>query len=565
MPLLEPKAIEANQARMESARSAHDSLWAEIATLAFPRQSQFFGGGLEAAGWNQWNTSAAVMHDAYTAQALEDGVSAFEGFVLPRGQRWQKLELGDEALMRKVPVRAWLEQVEMRLFALRNDPMSGFAGAVHESGMSLFAFGAQSMWVDKRRDLGTGRVIGLSYQSEFIGDIWIECDAQGYPMRIHRRFRLTAEAAWREWGDKCPPKVAEAANSAKAEDHTREFAFLHVIEPNMRMEPGRLDAKGKPWLAAYYGAEDKAVFMEGGSTSLPRIVSRFARSPNADWGYSPMMTVLPMVRQLQAITIDRTIAAEMALKPPILAMDDELDGPLLEVKPYGVTFGGLDERSEPVFKTWFDHGDATDAEKLTIDARALIDRVFYRDLLQINREMKSHVSAARVMEEVAEKGLLLSPLARQENEWLSRMTQRELALMEEMGLLDDMPGEIAEYFEDQGRLDIRYDNTLSHMQEAGKSVAFLNLAQQVGLLAQYDKGYVENFKREYPPSKVLPELGRIAGVPAAMQATEAERAAYDDDKAQAAQLEQLLAAAPAIGGAVRDLGNADQLALPAPA
>ena len=563
MPLLEAKAIEANHARMESARSAHDTLWAEIATLVFPRQSQFFGGGLEAAGWNKWNTSAAVMHDAYTAQALEDGVSAFEGYVIPRGQRWQKLELGDEALMRKVHVRAWLEQVEMRLFALRNDPMSGFAGAVHESGMSLFSFGAQSMWVDKRRDRATGRVIGLSYQSEFIGDIWIECDAQGYPMRIHRRFRLTAEAAWLEWGDKCPPKVAAAANNDKENERTREFAFLHVIEPNMRMEPGRLDAKGKPWLAAYYSAEDKAVFMEGGSNSLPRIVSRFARSPNADWGYSPTMTVLPMVRQLQAITLDRTIAAEMTLKPPILAQDDELDGPLLEVKPYGITYGGLDERGEPAFRTWFDHGDATDAEKLVIDARALIDRVFYRDLLQLNREIKSHVSAAKVMEEVAEKGLLLSPLARQENEWLSRMTQRELALMEEIGMLDDMPGEVADYFEDQGRLDIRYDNTLSHMQEAGKSVAFMNLAQQVGLLAQYDNTYLDDFKREYPPSKVLPELGRIAGVPAAMQATDDDRAAFDQQKAQAAELEALLKAAPAIGGAVRDLSGAAQPALPA--
>jgi hypothetical protein len=272
-----------------------------------------------------------------------------------------------------------------------------------------------------------------------------------------------------------------------------------------------------------------------------------------------------MVRQLQAMTLDRTLAAEMNLKKAFLAKDDELDDALLELKPYGVTWGGLDDRGEPIFKEFMSNADDTAAEKLVQEARAIIDRVFYRDLLQINREQLSHVSAARTMEEIAEKGLLLSPLARQENEWLSRMTQRELALMEEIGLLDDMPDEIAEYFAHEGRLDIRYDNTLSHMQEAGKSVAFLNVAQQIGLLAQYDPGYIDDFRREMPPEKVVPELARIAGVPAAMMATDEDKAAFDQQKQQRAVLENLIQAAPALSGAAKDAALAQQpVALPAP-
>lgn len=563
--MLDGTTIEANQSRMESARSPFDGLWAEIAVLVFPRQAHFFGGGLTAANWNKWTTPESVMHDPYAAQALGDGVSVFESFVMPRGQRWQAFVLGDESLMKKVHIRDWLETLAKRIFALRNDPMSGFANAIHESAMSLFAFGAQSTWVDIRRDRATGRKVGLSYQSEFIGDIWIECDAEGYPMRVHRRLMLTAEQAWLQWGDKCPPKVREAANSRNAEDRKRDFAFLHVIEPNLRMVPDRLDAAGKPWSGCYYSVEDKQSFAEGGYNSLRRTVSRFERAPRADWGWSPTMGVLPEIRRMQAIELDRTIAAEMNLKPAFLAMDDELDGPLLELKPYGVTYGGLDEQGNRMFEKLSDVGDATDAEKLVLDSRAKIDRAFYRDLLQINREIKSHVSAAKVMEEVAEKGLLLSPLARQENEWLSRMTQNELVLLEELGGLDDMPPEVAEYFDAQGSMDIRYDNTLSHMQEAGKSVAFMNLAQQIGLLAQYDKSYVDDFRREYPPAKVLPALGRIAGVPAEMQADDTDKAAFDKQKQDAAQLEQLLAAAPALGGVAKDLSAATApLALPAP-
>lgn len=120
----------------------------------------------------------------------------------------------------------------------------------------------------------------------------------------------------------------------------------------------------------------------------------------------------------------------------------------------------------------------------------------------------------------------------------------------------DAPPEVAEYLAWSGGFGIKYDNGLTAMQEAGKSAAFLNLAQQVGLLAQFDPNVVEDFKREYPMSKVVPELGRIAGVPASMRATEEERAAYDAKKAEEAQLQQLIQAAPALAGAAKDAAQA---------
>jgi hypothetical protein len=557
MPL-NARMIEAAHARMVSDRTNFDSLWGEIATLVLPRQDVIFSGGIKSSTFRQWQTPEAVMHDPYAAQALADGVSAFEGFVMPRGQRWQKLEIPDESLMRKVKVRQWLEMVETRLFRLRNDPMSGFTSAVHESATSLFAFGAQSTYVQHRRSSQTGKIIGLSYQSEFIGDIFIEVDAEGYPMRIYRQMTLTAEAALKHFGDDLQraENVYKAAMDSTGNRAAERFTFLHVIEPNMRMMAGRIDAEGMPWLMGYYSESDKVVFKEGGSYSLPRTVSRFERTIGSAWGSCPTMQALPVIRQLQAMTLDMTIAAEMDLKRPLLAESDAEDNVALELRPYGVTWGGL-ENGRRVFEPMYEDSDPQKAVLLMEQAHQMIDRVFYRDLLQLNREYKSHVSAARVMEEVAEKGLLLSPLARQEDEWLSRQTMRELALMEEAGMLDDTPGEVLEYFDAAGAMDIRYDNTISHMQEAGKSVAYLNLAQQVGLIAQFDPNAAEDFKREFPPRKVLPELARIAGVPASMQATDEERAAYDAEKQAQVQQQQLLEAVPALAGAARDLSAAD--------
>lgn len=554
--------IKANQARMESERSAFDALWAEIASLVFPRQNVFFGGGMNAAEWGKHTTPEAVVHDPYAAQALEDGVAAFEGFVMPRGQRWQKLAIEDETLMKRVQNRRWLEALEKRLFKRRNDPQSGFASNVHESGMSLFSFALQSMWIDHRRHPATGQIIGLSYQSEFVGEVWIDLDADGNVMRVHRRLTMTAEQAMMKWGDRSPSEVKKAMNDRKPQ-RDKVMTFLHVIEPNPAMIRGRLDKAGKPWAACYFCEASGEVFIEGGYHTMPRVVSQFSRAPNATYGSSPVMKALPLIRMLQQIWLDRIVGAELGLKPPLLTMDDVMDSAVIDLRPFGETVGGLDERGNPTVRAMFEaKGDPTDARELTAEARALIDRVFYRDLLQINREMKTHISAARTMEEIAEKGLLLAPLARQEDQWLSRMTERELALMAEIGDMDDMPDDIAKYFEAQGGMDIRYDNQLSHMQEAGKSVAFLNLAQQVGLMAQYDPSYVDEFKLIYPTEKVLPELGRIAGVPASMMATEAEIADKKAERQEKAALEQLAQVAPALSGAANDMAQIGNMGAP---
>jgi hypothetical protein len=555
--VIDGQTIKANQTRMESARWSYESAWGEIARLVYPEMASFYGGGMYAWSYNQGMPFQAVqMHDPYAAQALEDGVSLFEGFVMPRGQRWQQLKLGDEALMRKVSVRQWVEQVEMRLFAQRMNPESGFVGAVHESAMSLYAFCTQSMWVDLRYDW-TGQIAGLSYQSEFIGEIYIERDAEGRPMRIHRKFALNAEQARLKWGARKPPSVTKALEGPNAQP-TKMFEFIHVIERNGAAEPGRSDWRGMPWASCYMvsAGGDEESFAHGGYRSLPRIVSSFARAARSPWGRSPTMRVLPKIRLLQEIERDRVLGAELRLKPPLLTDDDELDGAILALRPHGITHGGLDDRGNPKFRTFLEDTDATDARYLGEEARAAIDKAYGKDLLQLNRELKTHITATRTAEENAEKGLLLAPLARQEGEWLAPMTTRELALMGEIGLLDDMPGEVAEYFADRGEFAWEFDNELSKMMEASKSAAFLSVAEQVGLLAQYDKTYVEDFRREFPPHRVLPELGRIARVPAAMMATAEDLAAYDEKKAADEQAALLLQAAEVAGNVAKNAAQA---------
>lgn len=547
--MFEVKRIEANQARMESARAAFDSLRGEIADLVLPEQA-----GFNARYLSQGRSLTNVQYDEYAALSLEDGVSGFEGFLMPRGQKWQKISLGDEKLMESVPVQQWLERKAALIFKMRNDPESGFTNSVHTSGQSLFGFGEQSMWNDKRYD-GFGRFVGLSYQNEHLSGIFVENDAEGAPFRIHRKFTLTAEQALLKWKEKAPPKVREAMDPAKPSPE-QTFEFIHVIERNDRMLVGRLDAAGMTWKACYYSRTDKAVFEIGGYRVQRRIVSRWGKASNEDYGRGPAGKVLAAIRATQIMMQDRVLATEMAVKPPLLAPSDDLDQAIIALGPFGITYGGLDEMGRDTLKTFLGSIDLTGAKELHDELHGYIDRVFYRDLMQINRELKTHISAARTMEEIGEKGIMLSPMARQEGEWFSPLLNSELDLLWDEGFLDDMPPEIADYFHKGGGVHVIYDNNLSRMQEATAAAGYLRTAEQVASIAQFDPSAVQAFTREYPLSKVIPGLGDVNGIPAKWRATDEEKAAEDEQKQQQIQLETLLKAAPALSSSVKNVSEA---------
>lgn len=541
--------IKQAQARMETARNLFDWQWSELADLVLPTQSGQFYGQSRQQGSSQTNRQ----YDEYASQGLQDGVSTFEGLTMPRGQKWQRFRALPDQLMDSVENQQWFERKVNLVFAMRNDPKSGFTTNVHTSAESLLGFGNQSMWVDKRFD-HFGRFEGLSYESEHIGGVWFERDARGNIYRIHRKIILTAEQARDKWGEDAPQSVAKALAGPNPTPD-RKLEFLHVIERNDGMRADRLDAWGKPWKACYYCIADSDVFLVGGYRTLRRIYSCFARSQNEDYGRGPASLVLPAIRASQVIMQDLVLGTEMTVKPPLLAEDDDLDEAVIALGPFGITYGGLEMGRERL-KTFLGTIDLSGAERLLDRIHAVIDKAFYRDLMQINRELKTHISAARTLEEVSEKGILLSPLARQEQEWFSPVLDVELDLLGEEGFMDDMPGALREYFAGNGGVHVVYDNNLARMQEANEAAGYLNTANQVGAIAQFDPGAVAAFVREYPLEKVIPGLGDVNGIPAKWRATDDEKAQHDAEQRSEAIMQRVLQAAPVLAQSAKDAAAA---------
>lgn len=546
--MFDDTTIEANQVRMESRRSGFDSMRSELAAMLLPHRPEYNQRSIGAS-----NPRTETPFDEYAALALMDGVAAFEGFTMPRGQKWQGIEIGDEALMSNLAVEQWLEQVSLRVFRMRNDPESGFTSAIHEGVENLYAMGEQSLWVDRRRD-DRGRFKGISYQAESIDGVFVENDAEGRPLRVHRRFRLSAEAALHKFGRDTPKKVREAAE--KQTTTATDFEFLHVIERNPAVAPDRIDNGAMPWRACYFSVADKAHFQAGGYRVLRRIISRWNKSSEQDYGTGPARLVLAAIRAAQVMMQDRVLGVEQLVKPPLLVEDDELDRSVIDLGPYGVTYGGLSQ-GRPTIAPLFPAIDLSQAKDLHGEVRTVIDYAFQRHLLQINREQKTHISAARTIEEIAEKGVLLSPLARQEGELFAPLLNAELDILWDEGLLDDMPPVLFAWFRAGAGVQATYDNRLTQMMLASEAAGYFRMAEQVGAIAQYAPDAIGMFTREYPLAKVVPGLGRVNGVPARWRASDEEKAAGDQADAQAAQQQLLLEAIPVLTGAAANLSQVE--------
>jgi hypothetical protein len=540
------------QSRMESSRSGFDRQWQDAAELFLPRQADFYN-----AYRQQGEDRSNRIFDSYGAQAADDGTAVFEGYVMPKGALWQLMTVpGDRADLANLQhVREWFETKTKRLHMLRNNAMSGFATESNESAASLMVFGNQGMEVEPLRDPMLNKPVGLRYRSEHIGRIYFEEDWQGLPGRRHVKTRRTAKQALERFGAALEraPQIMNAASDPKRAN--TEFELLRVILPNPAIDPGRLDYLGKPWLCGFLSVADKEFIEIGGYRAAPLTCSRFQKSPTETYGRGPGINILPDIKAAQAIMIDLMVGAEMSLRPPLGAPDDATDM-LINYAAGEVTYGAIDARGNRLIQPLMEIGDMAGALKIQEQIHGLIDRAFYRHLLFTNQDMKSHVTDGQLYERTQEKGVLLSPLSRQETEWFTPMLDREVDVMAQMGEFDDMPGELQEA---GGIKHVMYDNPLNRALRAEQAGGYFRALDKVVAVAQYDPSALQTFFREYPLAKAIRGIGDIEAIPASWAATDAEKAAFD--KAQAAQkqaqdIKNLADTAEPIGRAAKDFSQA---------
>ena len=132
------------------------------------------------------------------------------------------------------------------------------------------------------------------------------------------------------------------------------FTFLHAVMPRGDLGTARGTAGGMAFASFYVDIENRWLLSEGGYHDFPYQVPRWSTSSRGLYGDSPAMLALPDVKMLNAMSKTTIVAAQKAVDPPLLAVD-EVAVRGLRTHPGGIIYGGLDEngrrRYEPLHAT----------------------------------------------------------------------------------------------------------------------------------------------------------------------------------------------------------------------
>jgi hypothetical protein len=187
------------------------------------------------------------------------------------------------------------------------------------------------------------------------------------------------------------------------------------------------------------------------------------------------------------------------------------------------------------------------------DERADIEDSFFVTLFQILTDTPE-MTATEVIENVAEKAALLAPtMGRLQSEKLGPTIEREIDLLDEMGVLPEMPPELIEA---NGEYDIAYTSPLAKSLQAEDVSGYMRAVEFAMNTANatQDPSHLDHF--DFDTS--LPEIANIMSVPVRWMSDEKAVKAKRANRQEQAQNAELMANAPALASAAKtaaDMGS----------
>lgn len=512
--------------QLSALRSNEESHWQEIAERVIPSHVNTFStNGLRSKG--QKNTD--LIFDSTATVALSRFASIMDSLLTPVNQKWHRLSTSNRYLNKDRQTRLWFEEATEILFRYRYSPRGNFISQNNQNFTSLGAYGTGAQFIDR---LTTEP--GLRYKCIPLGEIYFAENHQGIIDKASRRFMMTARQAYQKFKEKTPKEIIEKVKT----NPENEFWFIHCVKPRHDYDPSRYDYKGKKFGSYYVSETGKKVVLEEGYQTFPYAISRYTQGPGETYGRSPIMEVLPAIKTLNEQKKTILTQGHRIVNPVLLAHDDGvIDG--FSLAPGAINPGGVSEEGRLLIQA-LPTGRVDIGRDMMEDERAIIKDSLLSTLFQILVE-NPQMTATEVMERSKEKGMLLTPtVGRQQSEYLGPMIERELDLLSQMGLLPPMPPALLEA---QGEFTIIYDSPLSRAQRAEEASGIMRTVESTLAIVNVTQNPepLDHFNWDV----IVPEISSIHGVPERFLRSMDEVQAIREGRAQEAQDQKMIQAAPA--------------------
>ncbi len=522
---------------LQTYRAIFAQHWEEVAELVMPTsRNTFYYGNYNFPG--QKKTDRQV--DATAMLALSRFASILDSLLTPRNLTWHMLGSNSDYVMKQRAARLWFEQATKLLFQYRYAPIGNFSAQNQNIYEGLGAFGTSNMFVDQACDPQGNRIRGLRYKAIPLGEMFLRENHQGLINGFCRWFRLTGPQAVGMFKDKTPERLLEQARQSSQ----MPFDFLHRVCPREDYAPGRLDAKGKPYASYYISLTTNELISEGGYRTFPLASSRYIQTPGEVYGRSPAMLALPSIKTINSEKRDFLTQGHRAAAPVMLTNDDGIAN--LSMRPGALNSGGLTADGKELVKV-LPTGNIQVTKEMMDEEKAIIEGVFLTDLFKVLLGDPKIFTATQIVEMMSQRGILIAPtVGRQQSEYLGPMIDRELDLLQQMGVLPPMPPVLKEA---RGEYQVVYTSPLSRDMRA-QEVAGFNRSLETALSivnATQDPAPLDTFDFDV----IMPAVNQINGMPESWSASDEKVAAKRQARAQAQAQAQKIQAMPAQAAMVK--------------
>jgi hypothetical protein len=523
--------------RNKTFRANFDAQYSEIARMVIPRADEFNTTRTPGTSRNQH------IFDSTAQLALPSFAAAMESLLTPRTQKWHGLRPLDENLVNDEEIKLYLERKRDLMFRVRYSRQANFASQTSECYNGLGAFGTAALFIED----GLSR--GILYQAVPLSELYIEEDGYGLVDTVRRDYKLTARQAAQKFGEAVLP---EALKKALEKEPQREFEFVHVCRPNGERKRDDKSYRGMKCIAFDIAKDGKTLLRAGGYRVMPYAVSRYTMGAREVYGRSPAWDAMASIKSLNAMKRTLLRYGEQVADPAWVTADVDALTPF-SLRPGSMNPGYMNERGEVLAKSLAPTGDPRITLELMQEEREMQNRSFLVTLFQILVDTP-RMTATEALLRAQEKGALLAPtMGRQQSEFLDPIITRELDILTNAGVFDDMPDKLRQA---GGMMDVVYDSPLTRAQRAEEGVGMMRTIEAAGSIAQFDPTIAKAIDGPF----VLRALRDINGAPVGMIKSAERMAQEDAAEAEQAQLQSLLEAAPVIADTAKTAVEAGKAA-----
>ena len=512
---------------LQTNRSHWESHWQELGDYICPRKADITkkrSGG---------DKRTELLFDGTAVHAAELMSASLHGMLTNAATPWFGLRYENNELNADDEAKEWLEGATDVMY--QHLARSNFQEQIHELYSDLVTFGTAVIFIENDDD------DGFRFSTRHIAEVYVSEDEQGRVDTVFRKYKTTARAAVRQFGEQ---QVTQRIAKLNTDDPYAEIELLHVVMPREERNRRKKNAVNKPFASIYLDPDEKMVIGESGYDEFPYCVPRFLKASfEIGYGRSPAMTALPdtkMVNKMSEVVIR---AAQLQIHPPLMVPDD---GYILPVRttPGGLNFyrSGTRDRIEPL-----NIGANNPVGEMQLDQRRqAIRSAFYVDQLILGTGPQ--MTATEVVQRTEEKMRLLGPvLGRLQAELLQPLIGRCFAILSRQKKFAPAPPMLQD-----GNIDIEYVSPLAKAQRSGDIQGILQMIEFLMPLMQLDQGVADYLDMDGLAKHII----KVTGTPATVVRGEGEVSGIRENRAAAMQQQQEMMMAQQMASAAGDAAPA---------